>query len=557
MGHGNSRHDPRQQFASSEVVQSTAESLQYSRRLEEFRATNHKREQHHRDEPVRNAKRVGGNGAAHELSGSSSLRLGGQSHASSAEQTRSSATLFDPECQPISRYGALQIANKSVRQDRSADDTHKRGRSEDRTWQPTSRSLVVTAPANAIDVEAADSMDEASWQKPFPYILLIRANKVAPAHQQFGKTHIMDRACEDAEAEFKFLTDDDLGLLEELMKDHMTSRSHSRTRSRRSSRVPASIPAAGQSEGSATADMSPPINARDDWFYNYADKLEPTLEFFYKPHTITALLLLVGTLVYYAMFIAHDDVVSNTKMGIAGCFGVILLTGLLEFKDGPFIRPHPAFWRLVLAVSVFYQLILVMLLFQDKHTARHLMTYLDPNLGVPLPEKSYAEDCSITWETIKDQMDVFVLAHTFGWFAKSLVLRDPLICWILSIMFEVMEYSLQHQLPNFAECWWDHWILDVLLTNWLGIYMGIKTCEYFEMKRLGYHAWMLMANVITETLICFKFGVDEFHVPTPLHVKVFWIFLIVGLSSYAFIQFFVRPRLAHLDVSEDMSKKVE
>jgi phosphatidylserine synthase 2 len=23
-------------------------------------------------------------------------------------------------------------------------------------------------------------------------------------------------------------------------------------------------------------------------------------------------------------------------------------------------------------------------------------------------------------------------------------------------MFEVMEYSLQHQLANFAECWWDH-----------------------------------------------------------------------------------------------------
>ena len=23
-------------------------------------------------------------------------------------------------------------------------------------------------------------------------------------------------------------------------------------------------------------------------------------------------------------------------------------------------------------------------------------------------------------------------------------------------MFEVMEYTLEHQLPNFSECWWDH-----------------------------------------------------------------------------------------------------
>jgi len=23
-------------------------------------------------------------------------------------------------------------------------------------------------------------------------------------------------------------------------------------------------------------------------------------------------------------------------------------------------------------------------------------------------------------------------------------------------MFEVVEYTLEHQLPNFSECWWDH-----------------------------------------------------------------------------------------------------
>lgn len=28
----------------------------------------------------------------------------------------------------------------------------------------------------------------------------------------------------------------------------------------------------------------------------------------------------------------------------------------------------------------------------------------------------------------------------------------------------------------------DHWILDVLTTNWLGIYLGMKLCDYFEMK---------------------------------------------------------------------------
>ena len=36
------------------------------------------------------------------------------------------------------------------------------------------------------------------------------------------------------------------------------------------------------------------------------------------------------------------------------------------------------------------------LLFQDLDSARSMMKYLDPNLGRPLPEKSYAENCELT-----------------------------------------------------------------------------------------------------------------------------------------------------------------
>jgi phosphatidylserine synthase 2 len=69
---------------------------------------------------------------------------------------------------------------------------------------------------------------------------------------------------------------------------------------------------------------------------------------------------------------------------------------MIQFRDGPFIRPHPAIWRIVLGANLLYELLLVFLLFQDLDTARFMMTLIDPNLGVPLPEKSYAEDCSLT-----------------------------------------------------------------------------------------------------------------------------------------------------------------
>jgi hypothetical protein len=69
---------------------------------------------------------------------------------------------------------------------------------------------------------------------------------------------------------------------------------------------------------------------------------------------------------------------------------------MIQFRDGPFIRPHPAFWRVVLGVNLLYELSLVFLLFQDLDSARRMMTLIDSNLGVPLPEKSYAENCELT-----------------------------------------------------------------------------------------------------------------------------------------------------------------
>ena len=36
---------------------------------------------------------------------------------------------------------------------------------------------------------------------------------------------------------------------------------------------------------------------------------------------------------------------------------------------------------------------------------------------------------------------------------QTLMIRDWWMCTIVSVMFEFLEYSLEHQLPNFSECW--------------------------------------------------------------------------------------------------------
>jgi len=38
-------------------------------------------------------------------------------------------------------------------------------------------------------------------------------------------------------------------------------------------------------------------------------------------------------------------------------------------------------------------------------------------------------------------------------------------------------------LPNFHECWWDHWIVDVTICNFAGMVLGLMTCRYLEMVR--------------------------------------------------------------------------
>ena len=106
---------------------------------------------------------------------------------------------------------------------------------------------------------------------------------------------------------------------------------------------------------------------------------------------------------------------------------------------------------MVLAVNVAYLMMMSFILFLNKSNVREWLGLLDPALGKPLPERSYAGDCSLTFDAITSQLDIFVWAHTVGWFAKAIILRDVWFCWILSVMFEIMEYSLQHQLPNFAE----------------------------------------------------------------------------------------------------------
>lgn len=221
---------------------------------------------------------------------------------------------------------------------------------------------------------------------------------------------------------------------------------------------------------------------------------DPHLSFLQKPHTLTLLFAALALLCYLGFSRDTSNSVSNTKAGLIASVLIFLFFSMLQMRDGLFYRPHPAFWRVVMGAAVVYLVFMVWLLFQSPYDARHIWTYIDPKLGVPLPERDYAADCRIytpesehPFQNVKNTvLDEFMVAHVVGWFAKSFLFRDVYICWAWSILFELCELSLAHILPNFRECWWDQIILDVLVCNAIGIYLGHLVMYHFEMRTFNW-----------------------------------------------------------------------
>jgi len=220
----------------------------------------------------------------------------------------------------------------------------------------------------------------------------------------------------------------------------------------------------------------------------------------YTRHSMTLLAICLGCLYYFGLQQGGNNI-TNMFRGMWGILGVYISIGMMVFPSGPFVRPHPVFWRLIFTLSTLYLFALVLFLFQTPKQMRVMLSWIDPKLGVPLPEKNYAEDCSLTYEAFSDKFDIFILAHAAGWVVKSIVMRDRLLCWVISITWEIVEITTAYFVPNFAECWWDQWILDVLLCNGIGIEIGLLFLRMYETD-LPRFDWVPFMNI---NGLCAKF----------------------------------------------------
>ncbi|KAL0230672.1 hypothetical protein PCE1_004228 [Barthelona sp. PCE] len=219
----------------------------------------------------------------------------------------------------------------------------------------------------------------------------------------------------------------------------------------------------------------------------YEEKDIPTV--LSTPHTITALFVGFAALAAYLFMSKMPETLEGQVFRAIKviCFGVVLFF-VFQGKDIIFQRPHPVFWRCLNAVQLLYGCFMLFLAFMPLDITRGILNKIDPITGIEtVAERDYMGDCSVKWVNIKPIIDdEFFFAHIIGWHMKALILRDYKMLWITSILFEFVELTFKHVLVNFSECWWDSWVIDVLLCNGLGIHFGMITCEYLSIKTFSW-----------------------------------------------------------------------
>lgn len=251
---------------------------------------------------------------------------------------------------------------------------------------------------------------------------------------------------------------------------------------------------------------------------------EDFIDIMYQPHTVTAGTFILGLIYYVGRQSDHvenfikdtwwqdDDVeVVRVKLSLAVMWFFGLFYFAVQCRDSILMRPHPFIWRVVHGQAVLYAIVLVGMATQDAANMRALVSWMQfDDLKVELPDasKDYAADCRLFspelvletgdwWGLVKpitERFDVFIISHSLGWLVHALIIRDWTIWWMASFLFEVMEVTYKHWLPNFKECWWDHLFLDLFGANLLGGIVGFWIVNYFEART---YSWLTLRKIPT------------------------------------------------------------
>lgn len=185
----------------------------------------------------------------------------------------------------------------------------------------------------------------------------------------------------------------------------------------------------------------------------------------------------------------------ESRGALLGSTFAFLCFAAIHYPNTIIIRPHPIFWRVILALFSLYGAMMTYLFLLPLDQVQNQLKYFDQNLGKSLPQILYATDCRLYTPDnpvssfaplFMAVFDVHFVAHLFGWWGKMLIMRDWYVAWICSAVFELLELTFRYWLPNFYECWWDSLLLDLFGCNFLGIIMGHYTLKYLGVSKISW-----------------------------------------------------------------------
>jgi hypothetical protein len=210
----------------------------------------------------------------------------------------------------------------------------------------------------------------------------------------------------------------------------------------------------------------------------------------------------------------------------AATAGLTLLT--LGLASRP--RPPAMFLRFLHCTFAAYISALFAASVIPRSAVTAVLESLDHSFPSPAPRVDpRTNDCSLTTQNVRDSFDFYVLAHCLGHLIKAVVLPDRYSLWLSAIAFELIESSLAHAFPGtfgtLAECFWDKFVLDLLLSDAAGIELGLLVVGNQPLERWSSAA--LCASLISLVDIL------HFGLISALHISITSPLLSFRMALYA------------------------
>lgn len=228
---------------------------------------------------------------------------------------------------------------------------------------------------------------------------------------------------------------------------------------------------------------------------------------------------------------------------------------ILNTKDGVMKNPHPGLWRALHGWNLWYVMIVVILLVLPAADGGIVMAWIFPDVDMnPKKMETLGYDhltCRITQENVMRQFtSIWFLAHSVGWWAKMIMLRDLRICFVYSTAFEFTELTLQFLVPEFQECWWDSLIMDWLIANLLvGMMLGKCTLRWLQMRSFHWsptqqtpYAAALLLKLSPDRWGAFQWNPANDPITMVLN-SIIWIIMAIGeVNTFFLINILHLPR---------------